>query len=192
MNRSILLITFFLYALISGAQVDSVYVGRPSSKEISNKKNLKDYDFLENTVWGGNFQLWFGNPSYFYASPSIGYVFFNHLQLGSGMIYNYSNYRTGYATYSQAIFGSHNYARVLLGNSFFLQAQYDKLKQPDFYSTEPNAKRWVTYTIAGIGMRQNVAEKLTLTTTIMHDFSRDKLSIYPDIILQFGITGRFN
>lgn len=192
MNRSILLIILCIFFGSLTAQVDSVYMGKADNSSAIVKKKHKTIDLLENAVWGGNFQLWFGNPSYFYASPSIGYRFFERIQVGAGMIYNYNRFTTSYGIYTQSIYGAHSYARIIISDNFFLQGQYDKLKQPDYYSTEPGAKRWVSYAIAGIGMQQHVSDKLTLTTTIMHDFSRDKLSIYPDIILQFGITGKFN
>jgi hypothetical protein len=192
MNRSILLIILCIFLGGVSAQVDSVYMGKVDNSGAAVKKKHKSIDLLENAVWGGNFQLWFGNHSYFYASPSIGYRFFERIQVGAGMIYNYNRVATSYGIYTQNIFGAHSYARIIISDNFFLQGQYDKLKQPDYYSIEPGAKRWVSYAIAGIGMQQHVSEKLTLTTTIMHDFSRDKLSIYPDIILQFGITGKFN
>lgn len=192
MNRSILLIILCFFFGSLSAQVDSVYMGKARNVADEVKKKHTSRDIFENAVWGGNFQLWFGNPAYFYASPSLGYRFFERIQVGAGMIYNYNRITTSYGVYTQSIYGAHSYARIILTENFFVQGQYDKLKQPDYYSSEPGAKRWVSYAIAGIGMQQHVSDKLTLTTTIMHDFSRDKLSIYPDIILQFGITGKFN
>lgn len=191
MNRIILLI-FLITAFFSNAQVDSVYYGKPLEKETIRTKEHNYDALIENAVWGGNFQMWFGNPSYFFASPSLGYKFFNRLQLGAGMIYQNLRYSTVYGTYKQAVFGAHSYCRFFAPENFFVHAQFDRLKQPDYFSPEPGTKRWVNYLIAGVGIQQPVSDNFFLTTSLMHDFSKDQLSIYPSLIFQFGLQGRFN
>ncbi|NBQ48899.1 MAG: hypothetical protein EBU33_10685, partial [Sphingobacteriia bacterium] len=94
--------------------------------------------------------------------------------------------------YKQNIYGGHSYVRYLFAENLFLQLQFDKLKQPDLFSIDPNAKRWVNYMVGGFGLRQPMGEKLALSTSILYNFRRDPLSIYPGgFIIQFGVVGQF-
>lgn len=186
----IVCVSFFYHTL--NAQVDSVYTGRPSGAPIKEKKFFKDSDFKENLVWGSNFQAWIGNTTYIFLSPSIGYTFFERLQVGVGGIYNYTNYRSSYGSYSQSIFGGHSYARYLIGENFFVQVQFDKLKQPNLFSSDPTDKIWVPYLLAGIGMKQPIGDKVSLSTSLFYNMRQNLLSIYPNgFALQFGLIGNF-
>lgn len=178
--------------MLSSAQVDQVFTGSPDPVITKEKKPFIDGKWRDNLVWGGNFQAWFGNPTYVYLSPSLGYTFFEHLQLGLGVIYNHTSYQTRSAVYKQNIVGGHSYARYVFAENFFLQLQVDKLRQPDIYSNNPDAKRWVNYLIGGFGLRQPMGDNIALTTSILYNFRRDPLSIYPGgFIIQFGVIGRF-
>jgi hypothetical protein len=125
-------------------------------------------------------------------SPSVGYMPFKKFIVGVGGIYNYVSLRSYYGDYSQSIFGTHTFARYTVGSGFFLQAQYDRLLQPDHMSPEPNDKAWVDYLMIGGGFIQSVNDKLALTTSIMYNIHHNPLSIYPSrLIIQFGVTGSF-
>jgi len=193
MKKHLVLFSFLLVLSVGlRGQVDEVYTGRPEPLPQKEKKFFADGRWRENLIWGGNFQAWFGNPTYIYLSPGIGYTFFEHLQLGIGAIYNHSSYQTRGFQYRQNIFGGHSYARFVFAENFFLQFQFDKLKQPDVYSLDPDAKRWVNYMMGGFGLRQPMGENIALTTMILYNFRRDPLSIYPGgFIIQFGVVGRF-
>jgi hypothetical protein len=46
--------------------------------------------------------------------------------------------------------------------------------------------------VGGFGLRQPMGEKLALSTSILYNFRRDPLSIYPGgFIIQFGVVGQF-
>jgi hypothetical protein len=193
MNRIRLIVTLILVsgALFLPAQVDSVYYGsQPAEK--SKQKEAKNDAWKENVVWGGNVQLRVGNPTFILLSPSVGYMPFKKFIVGVGGIYNYVSLRSYYGDYSQSIFGTHTFARYTVGSGFFLQAQYDRLLQPDHMSPEPNDKAWVDYLMIGGGFIQSVNDKLALTTSIMYNIHHNPLSIYPSrLIIQFGVTGSF-
>ena len=181
----------FLLSLSFDAQVDEVYTGSADPLPKKEKRFVLDEKWRENLVWGGNFQCWFGNPTYIYLSPGLGYTFFEHLQLGLGVIYNHTSYQTRGVLYKQNIYGGHSYVRYLFAENLFLQLQFDKLKQPDLFSNDPNDKRWVNYLVGGFGLRQPMGENMALSTSILYNFRRDPLSIYPGgFIIQFGIVGQ--
>jgi hypothetical protein len=173
-------------------QVDSVYYGQPPGKEAKKRVEPKDESWKKDFSWGGNVQAWIGNPTFILLSPTLGYTPFKNFNVGLGGIYNFTSYSSIYGTYSQSIFGGHSYVRYTIADSYFVQAQFDKLFQPDLLSIEPNDRVWVDYLLIGGGFRQAVGEKVALTTSIMYNVNPDPLSIYPSrIIIQFGVIGNF-
>ena len=189
----VLRLTLFmlLFVQVVSGQVDSVYYG---SQQPSNNrpKEPKNDAWKEKVIWGGNVQAWIGNPTFILLSPTIGYRFFKNFDAGVGGIYNYISYNSYYGNYSQSIYGAHSYARYIIGESYFVQVQYDKLLQPDLFSAEPNDKVWVDYVFVGGGFRQEISDKVSLSTSVMYNIINNPLSIYPSrVIIQFGIVGNF-
>lgn len=187
----IFLLTFLSFIL--QAQVDSVYYGqRHGTKEEKAVKKEKNDAWKEKVTWGSNIQAWFGNPTFIFLSPNVGYRPFENFNIGIGGIYNYTSYNGSYGNYSQSIFGGHSFARYTFADSYFVQAQYDKLLQPDLFSSEPNAKVWVDYVLVGGGFRQSIGDKAAFFTSIMFNLKQNPLSIYArGAIIQFGISGNF-
>ncbi|MBL7930691.1 MAG: hypothetical protein JNL60_02250 [Bacteroidia bacterium] len=175
------------------AQKDKVYTGERSdtSKSKKNEKEKND-EWKERTTWGGNAQLWIGNSTFILLSPTIGYLPIKNVNVGLGIIYNYTSYRSPYGEYSQSIFGGHSYARYIIAESYFVQAQYDRLYQPDFLSINPKAKTWVDYFLVGGGFMQNIGERTALMSSIMFYVNPEPLSIYQNrFIIQFGLMSTF-
>lgn len=178
--------------IVSHAQVDSVYYGSKHPVKKNDVRKPKNDAWKENVTWGGNIQAWIGNPTFILLTPTIGYIPFKKFNVGIGGIYNYTSYNSSYGNYAQSIYGGHSYARYTIGDSYFVQVQYDKLLQPDLFSQEPNAKVWVNYVLVGGGFSQAIGDKLSLSTSIMYNVNRNLLSIYPSrLIIQFGIIGNF-
>ncbi|MDI1353657.1 MAG: hypothetical protein PSX36_01975 [bacterium] len=187
------MVAFFLISsLFLRGQVDSVFTGQsPSTKPVSHKPP-KSEEWKKSLTWGGNFQAWLGNPTFVILSPTIGFMAYKNVNVGLGIIYNYTSYSTSYGSYAQSIFGAHSYVRYIIADSYFLQAQFDKLNQPNLMSFDPNDKIWVNYLMVGGGFRQRLGEKTALTTSIMYNLSPSPLSIYPSrVLVQFGIVGGF-
>ena len=176
------------------AQTDSVYTGTThiSRKDSIKRKKPVDDLWKDRVTYGSNFQLQFGTFTFIYLSPTIGYIPFKNFNVGVGFIYNYINlnYGSTYGTYSQSIFGTHTYARYYVRPNFFIQGQYDRLKQPNVSSYNPEDKTWVEYMMVGGGFRQPLSSHAGLTTSIMYNLTPSFLSIYPSrLIIQFGFIG---
>jgi hypothetical protein len=186
----IILLFIFSYCALH-AQKDSVYYGNTLPKSPQKEKNE---EWKERVTYGGNFQAFFGNPTFVYLSPAIGYNVLDNLNVGAGVIYNYASVNYGgYGKYSQSIFGTHSYARYAVTSYFFIQGQYDKLYQPNVFNYKnPDEKVWVDYTMAGVGYSQPVGELAMFNTSLMYNFTPHRLSIYPSqFIFQVGIVSRF-
>jgi hypothetical protein len=184
--RSLTVFIFCFSFVFSQAQVDSVYTGKP----VEGKRKNRDNEWMKHLTWGGNFQAWVGNPTFLFLSPTVGYVPVKNLHVGLGMIYSYSsyNYIAG-GKYSMSVFGGHSYIRYIIAESYFLQTEFDKLYQPDYYATDPHSRIWINYLMVGGGFRQRISDKAALTTSIMYNLTPHVFSIYPSrLILQFGFT----
>lgn len=171
------------------AQKDSVYVGdqTPAPRP---RAAWRDAAWVENVTYGGNFQLWFGNPTFVFLSPTIGYMPVENLNVGIGGIYNYTSITYSFGKYTQSIFGGHSYARYIIGESFFPQIQFDMLKQPDWLSPDEHDRIWIKYLLVGGGFRQSLGDKAALMTSIMYNLTPHPYSIYPGrVIVQFGFVG---
>jgi hypothetical protein len=176
------------------SQTDDVYNGTPNKTDSIKKKKIRNNDWLEKVTYGSNFQLQFGTYTFIYLSPTIGYLPFQKLNIGAGLIYNYIsiNYGGSFGRYQQSIYGTHTYARYLVTEGFFVQGQYDRLFQPTIRSINGNDKFWIDYTLVGIGFRQPFGDKVALTTTIMYNVTPNSSSIYPSrFVIQFGFVGGF-
>ena len=146
---------------------------------------------MKRLTFGGNFQVLFGTYTFVYISPTVGYRVTDNVNVGLGFIYNFSsiNYGPPYGKVSQSIYGAHTYARYIFAQNLFVQAQFDKLYQPDWFSRIPNDKTWVNYLLIGGGFRQQVGSRAALMTSIMYNLTPSPLSIYPGrIIIQFGFV----
>jgi hypothetical protein len=177
-------------SLCGSAQTDSVYFGSDSVTRKAPRKRLRDQPWFEKVTVGGNFQAWFGNPSFVFLSPTIGYMPVNNLNVGIGGIYNYTSVNFGaYGRFTQSIFGGHSFARYTIAESYFVQTQFDLLRQPDWYSPDVNDRVWVKYLLLGGGFRQMIGDRAALITSIMYNLTPHPFSIYPGrVILQFGFT----
>lgn len=196
-HQYLVLRLFFLVFAFSGyqsafAQKDKVYYGENDSAKTKKATKEKNDAWKDKTTWGGNAQLWIGNSTFILLSPTIGYLPVKNINVGLGVIYNYTSYRSPYGEYTQSIFGGHSYARYIIAESYFVQAQYDRLYQPDLFSINAKAKTWVDYFLVGGGFMQNIGERTALMSSIMFYVNPDPLSIYQSrFIIQFGLMSTF-
>lgn len=196
MKKRILTVVFLLFfCLAFNAQTDSVYYGTPAKKDTTFKpKKQRNNDWMKKLTYGGNLQLSFGSYTNIYLAPAIGYSPFNRFNFGIGFIYNYVSVNYGgYGKFEQTVYGGHSYARYFINESFFAQAQFDYLLQPNVYNiyNNPKEKVWVEYLLLGGGYRQSLGKNAALVTSIMINATPHRLSLYPNPIFQVGFVGGF-
>jgi hypothetical protein len=187
MKQFIILLSFFSFGSLC-AQKDSVYTGTKPGKKPNDPKDRPSW--YEKITYGGNVQAYLGNPTFIYLAPTIGYQFTDKLNVGVGVIYNYTSGNYNGYKYSSSIYGGHSYARFNVTESFFLLGQYDRLLQPDYYSIDPDKKIWVNYAMGGFGYSQRLGTNLVMNTSLMYNFTYNRrYSIYPTpIVFQVGFT----
>jgi hypothetical protein len=191
MLRTLVFLSLLHFSVAS--QTDSVYFGRDPQKGPSQRPRVKNDEWKESVTYGGNFQMWFGNPTFVFLSPTLGFIPYENFNIGIGGVYNYISLNNGiYGKFSQSVFGGHSYLRYIIANNYFVQTQFDKLYQPDFYSYIAERKVWVNYWLAGGGLRRPVGDKAAIITSIMYNLTPSLLSIYPSrLVVQFGFVSRF-
>jgi hypothetical protein len=194
MRQLIIILTLiFSFSQNVNSQTDSVYTGTRNAEQKKTKAR-KNSDWKKKLTYGGNFQAQFGTVTFIYLSPTIGYTPFKNFNFGVGFIYNYMSADYGqYGKFSQSIYGGHSYARYFVTPNIFLQAQYDKLLQPDYYNiNNRNSKVWVDYAMLGAGYSQPLGDNFSFYTSLMYNLTYQRLSIYPSpYVFQLGFTGRF-
>ncbi len=188
------LVLVFLFCSCIEAQTDDVYTGSPVAGDSAKRKPPRNYDWMKKLTYEGNLQLQLSNYTFIYLSPTIGYSPIEKVNVGLGVIYNYIsiNYGGSYGKVSQSVFGGHSYARYFVSDGFFVQGQYDRLRQPNVYNLNGERMKWVDYLLAGVGFRKPIGDRIGMSGTLLYNLTPSPLSIYPSrLIVQFGFMGTF-
>lgn len=186
MRRTLSILLLVLCTSTAFAQTDVVFTGDPNFKPLEKK----EYQWVKHLRGGMNFQLWPGNPFYTYLAPHLGYAIVGDLE--SGLTFNYSYTRLDQGSFgisTRTVFGPGAYAQYTFNSSFFIRAQYDYMRQPNYQALEPGQFTWVQYATAGCGFKQNISENVSLNSLLMYNFTPSPLSIFQNrMILLFGLT----
>lgn len=192
----VIIISLMASQIVVG-QVDSVYTGEPKSKDDKKKqpksdrfKTIKDNITYGGFIMPGFYASQYGNVVYVTANPNIGYRITDEFTVGMGLTYSYTSLKNQYGKYSQSIYGPGVFGRYKIFDRAFLQIQYDKLNQPDYYSG--NDKRtWVEYLYAGGGYFQSFGENSGLMYSILYNLTPGRNSIYYNPLIQIGFVSGF-
>ncbi len=193
---------FILFSLLllsqkGFSQKDSVYTGvqnKDHSKKTGHK--FKSPEWLKEKISYGGFI----NPTYavtsygsvfaISANPNIGYRLTNELTLGIGATYYYSNYTSSYGKSIYSLYGPNTFVRYKIFGSSFLQVEYDKLNQPDFYNAK-DKRVWVDYLYVGGGYYQRMTERSGFVVSFMYNLTPSRNSAFFDRMFNIGFVSGF-
>ncbi len=131
----------FLYILILLLfQVHNIYAQR----ELEEGQK----SFMDRVYFGGNFNLQFGNVTFIDVSPLAGYMVNNKFSVGTGITYQYLNYR--WLNYKTNIYGGRVFARHNIGQQFFAHTEYEMLNVEFPKLVSPNDRQWVREWVPGL------------------------------------------
>lgn len=168
MRRSLLVILFVLLCVeVSWGQI---YF------EEKDKPSLKDRLYFGG---GGAFQL---NQHYFLlgASPIVGYMINERLSAGTGVTYQYTNYRS--LDVSTHTYGGRVFTRYNLFQNIFSMAEYEMLSmQLPNYASEEFPRMWVDRLLVGGGYFQPVGKRGGFNLGVLYD-----------LFFQYGSSGPYN
>ena len=147
-------------------------------------------------VWGGNASLSFGNTTYIYLAPSVGYKISDDLIAGTGFIYQYLklNFLYDYSTGSlvnvkdedieDQIYGPKFFVNYRFLNNFYLGSQFEYLNHNfDYYPTNSSQIRsenlWSPVLFLEGGLSQSIGKKGYAVLGIRFNLLDDIRSPYP-------------
>ncbi len=178
-------------------QVDSVYTGEPKSKDgkktqakTDRFKSIKDKITYGGYIMPGFYSSRYGNVFYVTANPNIGYRLTEKFTIGVGLNYSYTSLKNQSGKYTQSIYGPSAFGRYKIFDRAFLQVQYNKLNQPDYYSGT-DKRIWVDYLYAGGGYFQAFSDNAGIMYSIMYNLTPGRNSIYYNPLIQIGFVAGF-
>ncbi|MBS1651485.1 MAG: hypothetical protein JSU07_05675 [Bacteroidetes bacterium] len=164
------IITYLLlfFTAINYAQVDSVYTGEKVKQAPKVKTESKIIEYLKNNgTYGGNFIFYYYYGAVLNIAPTVGVKLSKDFNVGTGFNYYYF----GYSNSNYSFYGWHNYARIMLTQTLFLQGQYDYMFQPNLDPKINGDRVWVNYAMLGAGYRYRISEKASVLTTFLYNFT---------------------
>lgn len=196
--KSFTLFLFCFTVFQASAQMrDSTRYGNSPyyNKEKERDENdLSGLTFAQRCYAGGNLSLNLGTyGSYIEVSPIFGYALTPALSVGVGTTYKYFSGFSGYSgsNYSTSAYGVSTFARLLLGERFLAQAEFETINTDawDIY-TRSFTRKWIPVGCAGLGMRQGSDYNAYSYFLLMYDFIGDPNSPYPysPFILKAGLV----
>jgi len=78
---------------------------------------------------------------------------------------------------------------MVLDNAF-VQLQYDKMNQPNYYSSG-SERIWVDYVLAGGGYYQRIGDHAGMVFSILYNLTPNRNSVYQNPTIQMGFVAGF-
>jgi hypothetical protein len=154
------------------------------------------YDFRERTYVGADFSLVFGNQTYIYLAPMIGYDILPEYGLSAGVSTMYQLFRTKYqngAVVSEHAYGGGIFVRYRPLPFLLAQAEFDVYNVEDFAAI-PSERMNVPAFLLGGGYAGAMGENAYYNILLMFDLIHHPnmplfpiLSTYP-IYLKYGFV----
>lgn len=152
--------------------------------------------FGDRVYFGGNFNLQFGNVTFIDISPLAGYMVTDKLSVGSGITYQYLNYRW-LNNYSTNIYGGRVFARHNIFQQFFAHAEAEALnvEYPQLVGVNGNmewqfVRDWVPGVFVGGGMFQPFGRRGGINLMGLYNLSyiRGKSPYASPFVIRAGFT----
>lgn len=172
-------IVAILFLMIS---VYEVSAQRDSTSRINKKDEdeLSDLSFIERCYWGGNGGAYFSNAgSYFDISPIMGYNVTPHFSLGISTTYKFYKYNySGGSSNSAHVFGGGGFARLLLFDFLFAQAELEMLNT-EVYDVviKDYTRKFIPVGAAGLGFKSRTKGAYSYFM-VLYDFVQDPWTPY--------------
>lgn len=132
--------SFTFFCILNLFFISSAFAQREVDEE---KKS-----FFDRTYFGGNFNLQFGNVTFIDISPLMGYMVTDKFSVGTGITYQYLNYR--YLDFSTNIYGGRLFARHNIGQQFFVHTEFESLNVEFPRLTPTNERVWAREWVPGV------------------------------------------
>lgn len=127
---------------------------------------------------GGNVGFQFGSYTYINFSPTAGYmVLKDRLELGAGPILIYQRYRYSQSyVYRSFVYGADAYARGFLYKGLYLEARYDPVNKPSYFTLDK--RLWVHHLLLGAGYAATISKFGVFNISLLYNVLDNNESIY--------------
>jgi len=152
----------------------------------SSKKESPAYRLFLGGGIGGGYSTY---SSHIQMTPVFGYRITPKVQIGTNLtyLYQWSKDLAG-NKYNSNIYGGSLFLRYIFWKFLYVQAEYEILSVPDYYSTDASARRTVKSPFAGLGFIQVLSERSFFTVSVLHDFLNDKYSPYSNPLIRVSFA----
>lgn len=145
---------------------------------------------------GGGFSAAFGNPTYIYLAPTLGFQATEKFIPGIGATYIYSNANVqtvnGQVSFSSSIYGGNVFARYIIANNIFAMAQYEYLlTQYKNYDGSISAHS-ITNPLIGGGLRSPIGPRSSMFLSVLYNLNYENNKQYSPYSSPWVITINFS
>jgi hypothetical protein len=158
-----------------------------NSQEIETSDDLK---YKKTFFTGGNIGLQFGTVTMIDISPQFGYYIFENLCVGAGATYQYINDRRYFPRAEINVYGGRIFTRFHFPffNSIFAHGEYEYMVYNTNVFSSVGKKEWIDVSnyFLGIGYRQRVFGRSSITLTLLWNFNESMYSPYTNPIIRAG------
>ncbi|MDQ3393680.1 MAG: hypothetical protein M3512_06155 [Bacteroidota bacterium] len=148
--------------------------------------------FKERSYFGGNFNMQFGQVTFIDISPLLGYMVTPRFSIGTGVTYQYLNYR--WLGYKTNIYGGRVFARRNIGQQFFAHTEFEALNVefPKYVSPTDHkwVREWVPGLLVGGGLFQPFGRRGGINLTALYNLTyvRGKSPYASPFIIRAGLV----
>lgn len=131
-------------------------------------------DFMDRLYFGGNFGLQFGSFTHIEASPIAGYMIYQKLSAGVGVIYQYFRIRgnSQVGNYETNIYGGKLFGRYNISQQLFGYTEYENINLDVIFNTSNGyelGRAWVPAFFIGGGYFQPIGNRAGVTVMALYN-----------------------
>lgn len=139
------------------------------------------FDIKQKTYVGGDISARFGNLTYVYASPMIGYDFYKKMSVGVSGIYQLLYLSNGVSSQSEHTIGGGIFFRYRPIDFLILQTEFDLLNTVN-YTSAPGNRINVPVFMFGAGYAGMLGDRAYYSLMLMFDFIDNENMPVPKLI----------
>ncbi|MBI3133400.1 MAG: hypothetical protein HYZ14_01885 [Bacteroidetes bacterium] len=178
MKFKLLFIVFFAGLNLS-AQYDLEHVQKDSSKRST---TINWFEIKKRTYVGGDLAMRFGNLTYIYGAPIIGYDFYKKASVGVTGIYQLYRLNMGGAVQTEHTAGGGVFVRWRPLDFVLVQTEFDLLNTVNYDFSIPDKRVNVPVFMLGAGYCGSMGDRAYYNVMLMYDLINDPAMPVPKFI----------